>query len=161
MYDILLPPVVIRLLLRIKSSSKLAAVVFPSPPLTPKRDPQFVLLICDGCSLLYFLLQRAFSLSLAVSLPPSLLLQKCVISPSHHHRASKTAHRYTVYFLRFQMNPPMRKPRFKKKSGLKKRKRKRDQDPRILRNVSTFLAGEKKKIQKSTPAVRLQFLHGL
>lgn len=28
---------------------------------------------------------------------PSLLLLKCVISPSHHHRASKTAHRYFFF----------------------------------------------------------------
>lgn len=136
MYDILLPSVVIRLL--IKSSSQLAAVVFPSPPLTPKRDPQ----ICPPY--LWWLFLAVFSppkglLSLSFSLPPSLLLQKCVISPSHHHRVSKTAHRYTVYFLRTQMNPPMRKPRFQKKGGLKTRKRKtwpRSENPSKCIHVS-------------------------
>lgn len=37
-------------------------------------SPRFVLLICDGCSLLCFILQRAFSLSLSHSLPLSLPL---------------------------------------------------------------------------------------
>lgn len=73
----------------------------PPPPPTPTRSniPRFVLLSCDGCSLLCFLLQRAFSLSLSPC--PSLLLLKCVISPSHHHRASKTAHRQTFFLFFF------------------------------------------------------------
>lgn len=82
---------------------------------------------------------------------PSLLLLKCVISPSHHHRASKTAHRY--FFLipgSAPKNPSKRKKHFEKR--FKKRKRKRDQDVKVPRNVSTFLAGE-----KATPAVRLRF----
>lgn len=53
-------------------------------PVSPLR---FVLLICDGCSLLFSPPKGLLSLC------PSLLLLKCFISPSHHHQASKTAHR--------------------------------------------------------------------
>ncbi|MEQ2232324.1 hypothetical protein ILYODFUR_010010 [Ilyodon furcidens] len=98
MYDILLPSVVIRLLLRIKSSSKLASVVFRRHLQLRNETPNLSSLFVMAVPLLYFLLQRAFSLSLSLSLPPSLLWQKCVISPSHHYRASKTAHRHTAYF---------------------------------------------------------------
>ncbi|MEQ2157528.1 hypothetical protein GOODEAATRI_002698 [Goodea atripinnis] len=72
MYDILLPSVVIRLLLRIKSSSKLASVVFSRHLQLRNETPNLSSLFVMAVPLLYFLLQRAFSLSLSLSLPPSL-----------------------------------------------------------------------------------------
>lgn len=59
--------------------------VFRHDPISPRS-----VLIFDGWSLLCFILRRAFSLSPC----PSLLLLKRVISPSHHQRTSKTAHRH-------------------------------------------------------------------
>ncbi|MEQ2204711.1 hypothetical protein XENOCAPTIV_017380 [Xenoophorus captivus] len=69
MYDILLPSVVIRLLLRIKSSSKLASVVFRRHLQLRNETPNLSSLFVMAVPLLYFLLQRAFSLSLSRSLP--------------------------------------------------------------------------------------------
>lgn len=94
-------------------------------PVSPLR---FVLLICDGCSLLFSPPKGLLSLC------PSLLLLKCVISPSHHHQASKTAHRYT-FFLNFWLDSDESLQKreggnnYKKKigGGQNNRKRKRDQ----------------------------------
>lgn len=57
--------------------------VFWHDPICPRS-----VLIFDGC-FLCFILRRAFSLPC-----PSLLLLKCVISPSHHQQTPKTAHRH-------------------------------------------------------------------
>lgn len=55
----------------------------------------------------------------SVSICPSLLLLKCVISPSHHRRASKTAHRYTY----FQISGSDPTNLIKKKNTKKKHKK--------------------------------------
>ncbi|MED6269014.1 hypothetical protein CHARACLAT_028622 [Characodon lateralis] len=68
MYDILLPSVVIRLLLRIKSSSKLASVVFRRHLQLRNETPNLSSLFMMAVPLLYFLLQRAFSLSRSLPL---------------------------------------------------------------------------------------------
>lgn len=117
--------------------------VFWHDPICPRS-----VLIFDGCSLC-FILRRAFSLPY-----PSLLLLKCVISPSHHQRTPKTARRHFFFFknknLRQGSGKAFTKRRSQKCQNLEKRKR--DQDVIIPRSVSTFVAGE-----KATPAVRLSF----
>ena len=96
----------------------------------------------------------SLSLSLSHSPCPSLLLLKCVISPSHHHRASKNCAPIDFFFSssnsRLGSDESLQERKNHQKRAKGKRKRKRDQDARIPRNVSTFLAGE-----KATPAVRL------
>lgn len=157
MCDILIASVVIRLVFTLciestRNSSKLTAVV--SSAGSPTTSESTTIQIPPDLSSFFVLaVPRCVFSSKRPSLSPcpSLLLLKCVISPSHHHRASKTAHRY--FFLipgSAPKNPSKRKKHFEKR--FKKRKRKRDQDVKVPRNVSTFLAGE-----KATPAVRLRF----
>lgn len=109
------------------NSLQLRFRLIPPPPPTPKRSniPRFVLLICDGCSLLCFLLQMGL-LSLSLSRCPLLLLLKCVISPSHHHRASKTAHRWTLFYLFFLISSStpvnvLKRPNFKEQKENEKK----------------------------------------
>lgn len=155
MCDNFIASVVIRLLpiqISPKNGSELTAVVFSSGSLaalcsdTIQYPPRSVL-IFDGCSLLCFILRRAFSLPC-----PSLLLLKCVISPSHHQRTSKNC--APTPFLKSK-NPrrgsgeAFAKRRSQKRQHLEKRKR--DQDVIIPRNVSTFVAGEERKKKKQPP----------
>lgn len=119
--------------------------VFRHDPISPPIRPYFWWLV-----LVVFYPPKGL-----LSLPcPSLLLLKRVISPSHHQRTSKTAHRHFFYSknLRRGSGEAFTKRRWRKRQHLEKRKR--DQDVIIPRSVSTFVAGEKKK---ATPAVRLSF----
>lgn len=87
--------------------------VFWHDPICPRS-----VLIFDGCSLC-FILRRAFSLPC-----PSLLLLKCVISPSHHQQTSKTAHRHFFKnkHLRQGSGKALTKRRSQKCQNLEKRK---------------------------------------
>ncbi|MEQ2312472.1 hypothetical protein AMECASPLE_031373 [Ameca splendens] len=97
MYDILLPPVVIRLLLRIKSSSKLASVVFRRHLQLRNETPNLSSLFVMAVPLLYFLLQRAFSLSLAPSL--SFVAEMCYQSFTSLPSLQNCAPTYCLFFL--------------------------------------------------------------
>lgn len=130
------------------NSLRLSFRLDPPPPPTPKRSntPRFVLLICDGCSLLCFLLQRAFSLSLPLAFVAEMCYQPLTSPPSLQNCAP-------IDFLNSRRgSEESLQDKKSLKKGKKKRKGKRDQDVKIPRNVSTFLAGE-----KATPAVRLSF----
>lgn len=131
------------------NSLRLSFRLDPPPPPTPTRPsiPRFVLLICDGCSLLCFLLQRAFSLSLPLAFVAEMCYQPLTSPPSLQNCAP-----IDFFFLnsRLGSDESLQEKKNLKRGDKKKRKRKRDQDVQIPRNVSTFLAGE-----KATPAVRL------
>lgn len=130
MCDSLIASVVIRLLFircikSTRNSSKLTAVVFSAgSPTTSNSDT--IQYLPDLSSLFVMAVPCCvFSSkgpSLSLSPCPSLLLLKCVISPSHHHRASKNCAPIDFFFL-FKFPARVRRIPSRKEKSSKKGKR--------------------------------------